>query len=214
MRYDSYRYLWPARPERAIPPAILQETEDKGWWAQPKLNGTNVTLYVPPWWQRKSSTLARGRHGDERLKWWHPGARWEAFVERLPTPSGWYVFQAELLHTKGTGRDTLYVYDLLVDDCDYLVGATLRERYQRLAALCGTPVDSRGKPWFEVSDGVWLAATFDWGFTALFDRLRSDQRIEGLVMKNPNAKLALCSRETSNSSWQVKCRYPKTNLSF
>jgi hypothetical protein len=201
MRYENYRYLWPARPERVIPPSALAQVEAMGWWAQPKLNGANCTLYVSP----ERTTLQRHRHGDQPLKTWQPGARWDSFVQELPV-GGWYVFQSELLHTKGTGRDTLYLYDLLVTNGDYLVGRTYRDRYHLLLDLCG----GTG----EVTEGVFVSDIYTKDFAGAFATLQNDHRIEGLVCKNPEASLLLCSRSTSNSSWQVKCRYPKANLSF
>jgi hypothetical protein len=208
MIYDSYRYLWPARPERALAPEHLSEL--KGYWAQAKLNGTNTTLYIPP----DGKVFARGRHGDEALKTWSPGEQLQAFVEQLPR-GDWYVIQAELLHSKGIGvKDTLYLHDILVDFGDYLVGETYRQRYRRLAELCNLVPDYRTyEPWRVAMPGIWLANNHG-DLRAAFERWRDDPRIEGIVAKNPEAKLMPCGRPTANARWQVKSRYPKANLAF
>jgi hypothetical protein len=45
MRYDKYRYVFPPRPKNAVPQSEL----DFGTvvlWCQPKLNGSNTTIYT------------------------------------------------------------------------------------------------------------------------------------------------------------------------
>jgi hypothetical protein len=204
--YAAYRYLWPPRPERAVPPPALDRFAALGWWAQPKLNGTNCLLYVSP----DRVTIARGRHGDTPLKSWAPGPRWAAFADRLPG-AGWFVLHGELLHTKGSGRDAVYLHDLLVADGDYLIGTTYRDRYASLRALCGDRLNATPTH-YDVLPGVQLAAVYTAQFRDRFDMLPAG--IEGLVVKNPEAALLPCLRPASNSAWQVKCRRPTANLSF
>jgi hypothetical protein len=66
-------------------------------------------------------------------------------------------------------------------------------------------------------NGVWLATCVNKGLRSWYDRISKLPRssgIEGLVLKDPNARLRPCSRATSNSHGMAKCRIPKANLSF
>lgn len=205
MRYDAFKYLYPPRPETAVPPSALDEVERRGWWAQPKFNGTNCLLFFTPIDDRKRrGVIQRGRHGDSAIKSWSPGENWQRFAQRLP--EGWCVLQGELLHTKGTGRDTVWLHDALVFDSHYLVGAAYAARYALLNSVCGSVE--------QVEQGIMLAPILDHGFRSHWERLRGQLGIEGLVAKDPEARLQLCCRASANASWQVKCRYPTANLSF
>ncbi len=214
MRYDSYRYLWPPRPETAAAPNTLPLYERQGWWAQAKMNGTCTTIYVPP--DRK--TFAMGRHGPDNRIGWQPGERWAAFQRTLPGQD-WYVFVGELLHTKGVGvRDTVYLFDLLVDDGNYLVGVTYHARWARLERLCEAfPAATTEDTHQVVTPGIWLAANHQHGFRDWFGSIRAipgKPPVEGLVFKDPDAPLRICSRATANAIWQHKCRRETDHLSF
>jgi len=212
MRYDSYRYLYPPRPDMAVAAATLPLLEIEGAWAQAKMNGTCCVIFVPP----DGKAFALGRHGPDNRLQWQPGTRWEAFQARFPG-EGWYVLVGELLHSKGVGvRDTVYLFDLLVDDGEYLVGQTYRERYLRLRKLCGKPElvsETHGL----IREGIWLAFNRTRGFAKWFAEIGAapgSPMIEGLVFKSPDSKLKLCGRPKANSVGQHKCRRPTANLSF
>lgn len=217
MEYSSYRYLWPPRPEEAVAPTSLAMFEPMRWWAQAKMDGTNCTVYVPP--AKGDDAFAMGRAGADNRLVWQPGERWRTFESYLPG-KGWYAFQGELLHTRGVGvRDTIFLFDLLVDDGEYLIGTTYAERYHRLATLCG---NVGAEPWVEdthmvITPGVWLATNRARAFSEWFAAIRNlpgKPPVEGLVFKNPNGKLAPCTRAVSNAVWQRKCRRPTDHLSF
>jgi hypothetical protein len=212
MRYEAYRYLYPPRPETALAPTALPLLEAAGRWAQAKMNGTNCTIYVPP----DGKAFAMGRHGPENKIGWQPGQRWSAYQAGLPG-QGWRVFVGELLHSKGVGvKDTVYLFDLLVDDGDFLLGASYADRFARLEALCpqAQATDVTHKV---VSDGVWLAVNHRHGFCEWFNSIRDmpgKPPIEGLCFKDPDAKLKLCVKPSSNAHGQAKCRRPAANVSF
>ncbi len=209
--YDAYRYLFPPRPEKAAPPSMLAMYEQQGWWAQYKLNGTCSIIAVDP--DRKLH--ARGRHGPaDRHSMWEPTLASSHAFRTLP--GGWYVFVCELMHSKVAGgpRDTLYVNDILVSDGQYLVGTTFADRQDMLAALFPEPRGSARLPsHYAVTPNCWIARNHTQGFADLFASI-SDPCHEGLVLKKPGATLALCSRETSNVSWQAKVRRAAKNYAF
>jgi hypothetical protein len=211
MKYESFRYLWPPRPETKIAPTDLGVIESMGWWGQAKMNGTCCTIYV----DGSGASVAMGRHGPEHKLDWQPGKPWQAFAASLPG-KGYYVFVGELLHSKGVGvKDTIVLFDLLVEDGDYLVGKSLRERFARLERLLKA---YNSEPQIamthrEYNQGVWLVENHGRAFRLWFDA-EAPAMVEGLVFKNPNAPLRLCARAKDNSGWQVKCRKPKANVSF
>jgi hypothetical protein len=210
MKYDSFRYLYPPRPETKIAPTDLGVIEKQGWIGQAKMNGTLCTIYVS-----NDGSVAMGRHGPDHVLDWQPGAPWQDFTNTLEG-SGWYVFVGELLHSKGVGvRDTIVLFDLLVEDGDYLVGKSYGVRLARLTQL----LNIYGQPrrleltHREYNEGVWLIESRARAFREWFDA-PAPAMVEGLVFKQCDAKLQLCSRATANKNWQVKCRKPKANVSF
>jgi hypothetical protein len=210
MRYNRYEYLWPPRPDskRAVMPAMLNFYEKRGWKGQIKKNGTCNLIAVSP----QGEIVAMNRHKEDH-KLWAPTAGSSAAFKNLPG-SGWYVFVAELLHSKVQGgpRDTNYVFDILVSDGVYLVGKTFMERQ---AILDGLFPDTRSETFSHrvIDDHTWVAKLFTEDFRGVFDGLSSLED-EGIVLKDPKSKLELCSRQSANNTWQVKCRKPHKNFSF
>jgi hypothetical protein len=216
MRYNEYRYLYPPRPATAVAPVTLAAFEGDNWLAQAKMNGTCVTIYVPP---NREETFAMGRHGPANRLVWQPGKRWTSFQRHLPGDN-WYVFVGELLHSKGVGvRDTVYLFDLLVDNGVYLIGEPYIDRLLRLAQICGAEnVLGRAGTHSVILDGVWLARSRLSRFGPWFGELAQQgdkPAVEGLVLKNPQSRLKPCSTAAANSTvGQFKCRLATNSLSF
>jgi hypothetical protein len=217
MKYDEYRYLWPPRPETKIPSASLQMYEKLGWIGQYKKNGTCNLVFVSP---EKDLTF-RTRH-DEPHKLWSPTKESSDLFRKLPG-SGWYVIVTELLHSKTAAdiKDTHYIFDILVADGEYLVGKTFAERQQILRDLFlhGNEVEEYSH--YVLNSNVWLAKTITSGFRELWNqtddiasKTNGAPTDEGLVLKNPKAKLELCSKQKSNVSWAIKCRVSHKNYTF
>lgn len=212
MKYTAFEYLWPPRPDskRAVPAngaMGLSFYEKRGWVGQYKKNGTCNVIAISP----DKEMIAMSRHNDEH-KLWSPSDNSMAAFKNLPG-KGWYVFVAELLHSKVPGiRDTNYLFDILVADGDYLIGKTFMERQHILNELFPETVRDEYSHRV-INDNTWIAKLIDGGFRAVFNALMAPED-EGLVLKNPKAKLELCSRPTANTSWQVKCRVAHKNFSF
>lgn len=208
MSFDAYQYLWPPRPEQAIPKTLLSYYEKQRWIAQVKKNGTCTVLYVRP----DKQVIVKTRHKTDH-KLWTPSEEFCSQFESLPG-NGWYVFAGELLHSKTKHiKDTIYLFDLLVDDGIYLVGATLQARLKRLYALFPTRVNTITNSHYIIAPKLWLAATIVKNFSERFAALCMPED-EGLVVKDPRAKLKLCVKATANAGSQVKCRKPTKNYSF
>lgn len=195
MRYAGFSYITPPRAEVKIPRSLLASFEGKGWWAQIKKNGTNSVIFVPP----DRVPFAYNRHGEAHKQWRFTAASAAPFAA-LPG-TGWYVFNAELLHSKVSGgpKDTNYAHDVLVADGRYLLGKSYAERYAIVRGLL-------------VPGPNLLVAGYETeGFGALFDGLSAGED-EGLVLKNPGGKLG--TRDGSGAGWMVKCRRLHKNFGF
>lgn len=210
LRFEKYRYLWPPRPSnnKAIMVPAIAHFEKQGWVAQVKKEGTCSVLAVTP----ERTIKAMNRHEEEHKLWSPTAASTKAFLD-LPG-DGWYVFVAELLHSKVAGgpKDTNYLFDILVADGNYLVGKTFAERQAILSDLFPHAIDETFSHRV-ITPNTWVAKLHTNGFQELFRGLTAPED-EGVVIKNPNAPLEMCSRESSNNGWQVKCRRAKKRIGF
>jgi hypothetical protein len=201
--------LEPPRPERAILPSMLGRFEQDGWIAQYKKNGTYSMIYVSP----DKVVTAETRHGEPHKAWdWTKGSR--RIFESLPG-KGWYVFCAELMHSKGPGvRDTNYVHDVLVFDGEHPLGMTYMQRYKVLQDLFlnGAEGLRPTQSHWVLDEHTWLARNHRANFHSMWNSIRDskDWQDEGLVLKDPRGRLAI----RGNHRFMVKCRRPHENYSF
>ena len=59
MKYPKYRYVFPPRPKNAVPQSELFSWDNGSMIAQPKLNGSNATIYT-----NGVEVFTMNRHGD------------------------------------------------------------------------------------------------------------------------------------------------------
>jgi hypothetical protein len=215
MNYDQFTYIYPPRAENAIPPSLLKAYEDKGWIAQVKKNGTNSVIFVSP----EKDVFAMNRHGEDHRQWVMPEAA-KTIFRTLPG-KGWYVLNAELLHSKVPGiRDISYLHDILVEDGEYLLGTTYAQRYARLLMLIvrgdvDRDISARALQGPEAAshwvldDYTWLAKNHRGGFLRLYNHLSAPED-EGIVLKKLDGRLSA----RNNRGWTVKCRRPQKNFQF
>lgn len=207
MNYNRYEYLWPPRPEQAIPPSTIELYERNGWCAQVKKNGTCTVIFTDG-----NQVIYKTRH-NENHKAGSPKPEHDTVFKKFAKNGKWCVLEAELLHSKGVGiKDTFYVFDLLVLDGEHLVDIPFVSRIDKLYERVNefVPTYFAHKDHYEVTDKIWLAMDFYSGFKEMYDNLTNPED-EGLVFKNPNATLKACVTPSANSSWQVKCRKATKN---
>lgn len=208
MEYNSFTYLYPPRPEKAIPKGLLGFYETQGWHASIKKNGTSNVIAVQP----DKTLVCMTRHNDNH-KLWQPTPASSLAFQNLPG-KGYYVFCAELMHSKVAGmRDINFIHDILVDDGNYLVGTTFAERQIQLQNIFKAKTLTESPHYFVINPNTWLAKGFTKGFIKLYDGL-TDAEDEGIIVKKSDAKLVICSRAKSNVDWQVKCRRETKNYGF
>jgi hypothetical protein len=229
MEYNDYSVVWPPRPERAFPPSRLNIYSTMGdQSAQVKMNGTSTVIYVKP----DRSLIFKTRHNTDHKIWTPKPDLVKPFYDLAGT--GWYVFVAELLHSKVTGgpRDVLYLHEIIVKDGEYLIGTTFAERQRILyetflgKVTAEQVVSPFGEPFLPfgraaettlshhvLDSHVWLARNYTGDFAALFKALDKPEH-EGLVLKSFNARLEPCSRQSANSTWQTKSRRVEGNQNY
>jgi hypothetical protein len=213
MNYSSFSYITPPRAEAKIPVGLLRMYEKQNWVAQVKKNGTNSVIFVGP--DRKP--FAYNRHGEPHRQWKFDAASAELF--RAIPGQGWYVFNAELLHSKVSGgpRNTNYVHDLLVADGEYLLGSTYLERVTLLEKLLFDvsglfASDATFKTsHFELTPTTWLATWIVGNFVSNYEALSAPED-EGLVLKDPQGKLR--TTDGKGAPWMAKIRRANKNLGF
>jgi len=210
MIYDKFSYLFPPRPDNAIPAKTINFYANRGYVAQYKKNGTCNILFVSP---NKKITCMTRHNTDHKL--WEPTTKSSVPFVNLPG-NGWYVFVTEVLHSKFKGvLDTHYIFDMLVNNSDYLVNRTFMERNDIMNTLFTSTSTTPSHA--VISKHVWLANII--ASDSIADSMKhisehATPENEGLVLKNPNAKLKICSSKNANNNWMVKCRVPHKNYSF
>ncbi len=193
-------FLFPPRPEKPISRSLIRWYEKRGYVAQIKKNGTCSVALVAA----DSTVSFLKRTGEPHLAW-EPTAEACDFFGHFPDSA----FCFELLHSKGGGvRDTLYVFDVVRYLGGDLVGMTFEERMGLLRKV--VPISS---------PRILYADLHHECLTGLFDSMVDDEGValspldEGIVLKDPKAKLEPCRKADSNSGWQVKCRARTKNYS-
>jgi len=204
-------YLWPPRPRTAIPPKIgWKMLGGPPWVAQLKLNGQRCLIYVGPdglqMWDRHHKPI-----GYDPPDWLVDEIRSATVGVR-----GLTVIDGELLHNKDRAiKHTLYWWDLLVHDDQYLVGHTYEDRYNRLLKLVGLedapPPDDMV---YKVSEHIWVAYNIEAGKWDEAWKHTTKSWVEGVVFKRLDAKLRPCVTPQANSDWMIRCRKPTKNYMF
>jgi hypothetical protein len=209
-KYDSWKYLYPPRPEAAIAPEMLQVYQNMGWVAQFKKNGTCGIMGISP----GKEFVSMNRHFEVHKTWPLPD-HLKTELTRLFPEQQWFVLVLEVMHLKGPSiKNTIYIHDMVVWMSEYLVGSKFIERQEILDNRLITNVETKTHYVCDEGGKVWYAKRFDKGFSDLFWSIKNVKIDEGLVLKDPNGKLISCDKPEANRVWQVKCRHPHANYSF
>jgi len=196
--------MFPPRPETKIPVAMLGYYQRKGFVAQVKKNGTCTVIFA-----NKDHVIYKTRHDDDHKLWTPLSAHTEFF--KRDAQKGWNVYCAELLHSKTSHiKNQLYIFDQLVEDGISLEGTTFEDRQLNLHSRW-EPVTDEGDQ-NRVHPLISVAINFTDNFKEKYKSLKKED--EGLVLKDPKAKLKGCYKALNNTQWQVKCRILHENYAF
>ena len=210
-KYTNYRYIYPPRPKNAIHDSELEFWDNGSLVAQPKLNGSNTTIYT-----NGVKHIVMNRHGQRLTNF----QLTDDEIKDIYRGTGeWMVINGEYMNKSKSDENgrvfnhKFVIFDILTFDGEYLVGDTFEQRIQLLDKLYGQ-VDSEKDYLYRVSQNVYRVKSYYNVFKPLFDRLTPIDMIEGLVMKRMNAKLELGTSENNNTKSQLKSRKPTKNYKY
>lgn len=212
MKYNSYRYIYPPRPKNAITPEDLAFWDNGMLIGQPKLNGSNCTIFMDG-----NRNIVMNRHNQRLTNFELPQAELSALYKCSPGElmviNGEYLNKSKKDETGVTFNHKLIIFDILVFKSDYLVGSTFSDRVTLLDELYGTK--GSDKPYlYSISDNVYRVKSFETNFKQIFDDLTKIDMVEGLVLKRKSAKLEIGNTENNNTKSQLKARKPTKNYKF
>ena len=207
IKYQSFQYIFPPRPKNPIPSTDLKIWDNGMMLAQPKINGSNCTIYT-----NGKDIYVYNRHG-QRLTGFDIS---KEEILKLYSGNGWWVLNGE--YTNKSKQDEngnvfshrFCLFDILVKNNEYLIGTTFQQRVDMMSELYGNPQDYIG----QITENTFLVKSFYNDFTTIFNELSKIDMIEGLVLKRKSAKLEVGTSENNNSKSQIKARKPTKNYKF
>ena len=186
MKYLSYRYIFPPRPSNAIPDEDLDSWDNGSLVGQPKLNGSNCTIYTNGVefrvMNRHNQPLTRFELKDEVIKNLYKGnGEWLVI-------NGEYMNKSKQDENRRTFNHKFVVFDILVLDGEYMVGKTFDERILILDGLYGQK-ECEKEYLYGISENIYRVKSYYGKFKEIFDKLTLIDMIEGLVNINLFSKL-------------------------
>ena len=208
--YDFFHYIYPPRPENPVNPTELDSWDDGMLIAQPKLNGSNMVLFMDG-----TNCFTYNRHA-ERMS--NVQVDKSEFME-LYQPFGWMVLNGEYLNKSKSDENgqvfnhKFVIFDILVHQGQYLVGTTFAQRIKLLDDLFGQNPSDKDYL-FQISENIYRVKSYDAGFRGLFNNLTKIDMVEGLVCKRKSGKLEVGSSQKNTTKSQIKFRKPTKNYKY
>jgi ATP-dependent DNA ligase len=211
MKYSNYRYIYPPRPKNAIPSSDLNSYDNGTMLAQPKLDGSNCLIFTDG-----KTVKVMNRHSQPITRFEIPT---EEILSLYKGSGGWTVINGEYMNkskrdeTGNTFNHKFVIFDILVNDGDYLIGKTFDQRVKILDEMFDT-IESEKQYLYSISVNVFRVKTYTERFLDNFERLVRIDMVEGLVMKRKNARLEIGNTELNNVNSQLKSRKPTKNYKY
>jgi len=208
-KYKHGGYIFPPRPEYKIKSESLGKYDDGSFYAQPKMNGSNCTIYLDG-----KTFEQRNRHegiiSNFKLK--------DSDILPLHKGEGDFVIVGEYMNKSQKDingkvfNNKFVIFDILVFNGMQLVGTTYKERYKMMIELFG--IKSYDDYLYQISDTVFMVKSFEKDFKTLYEKIIKIDMLEGWVLKKKTGKLERGSRLKNNLGWQLKCRRSSANYQF
>jgi ATP-dependent DNA ligase len=132
---------------------------------------------------------------------------------------GWTVLNGEYLNKNKMDENQksfnhkFVIFDILVNDGDYLIGKTFEERIKLLDDMFDQKECEKSYLW-GISENIYRVKSYNNQFNMLYDTLTPIDMIEGLVLKRKNARLEMGNTELNNVKSQIKCRKETKNYKY
>jgi hypothetical protein len=203
MRYDKYRYVFPPRPKNAVPQSELDFWDGGTMIAQPKLNGSNTTIYTNGIkvivMNRHNQRLTNFRITDEEvISMYRGNGEWMAI-------NGEYMNKSKNDKYNKVFNHKFVIFDILILEGNYLVGTTFEKRVDMLDNMYGQ-IECDDEFLYNISENIFRVKSYKIQFNYIFTKLVEIDMYEGLVMKRRNAKLEMGTSELNNTKSQIKIR--------
>jgi hypothetical protein len=211
MKYASFRYIFPPRPKNPIPNTELSFWDNGSLIAQPKLNGSNCLIFT-----NGVKHIAMNRHNGRLTNF---QLKDDEIKELYKGTGGWTILNGEYLNKNKQDENRkafnhkFVIFDILVNDGDYLVGKTFEERITLLDTMFGQK-ECEKSYLYGISENVYRVKSYENQFNMLYDTLTPIDLIEGLVLKRKTARLEMGTSELNNVKSQIKCRKETKNYKY
>jgi hypothetical protein len=206
-------YIWPPRPETVIPSCGISVYEERGWWGQPKLNGSCCELITDG-----ASLKVMNRHKE---------AFSSVKLDRtellsLHRYSGFTILVGEYMNKSQKGSNgkvwnaKFVIFDILMLDGKHLKGFDFETRQEMLDMIYPEKDTDHSEVEFlkKISENVYRCRNFEKNLISTWEKLVKVEMYEGMVLKNPKGLLDYGFRQVNNTEWQAKCRKPTKNYSY
>lgn len=212
-KYEKYRYIYPCRPKNAIPAKSIQDYDNGRFIAQPKLNGSCVTIFtngidVKTMNRHNQAMAAFNITKEDVINTLYKSSNnnWQVIV-------GEYMNKAKKDENKALFNHKFVIHDILCFDGDYLIGKSLQSRIDLMNGLY-IKSELNDTLYTTESDNFYVVKTYSNDFTNIYNKIITVDCIEGLVIKRANAPLEIGLTEDNNSKTMVKSRKPEKNYRF
>jgi hypothetical protein len=216
MRYDSYRFIFPPRPDTAVPLSELCMYDTDEYWkgqfmAEPKFNGDNGEVYFT-----KIEFIPMNRYGERLTKYnlkpnelrnLFPNDNWNCI-------NGEYMGKSQKDESGDVFNHKFVIFDILILDGEYLLGTTFEERWLMLYNRFKDKFIGENEYSYQITKNVWLVKVWYEGFENIWNCITPIDMIEGLVIKKRKAKLLPGTVEKNNHLGMFKTRKPTKNYSY
>jgi ATP-dependent DNA ligase len=196
-------------------PHQLPEYENTGQWVvQRKFNGTRTVIHIS--FDRKVEMFSR--HGGPH-KQFKPSKQLLSDIANLNIePGKEYWLDGEVMDAKTTSpqyKDKVVLFDILFAGKLLFGKPTLMDRLAMLADICRHPTakEPNGIA-LMVTPNLWMAETFDSGFTARFKEMLERDEIEGLVLKKKESVIDNFGNAEYETNWLIRCRKPHSGGNY
>lgn len=200
MKMNTFTYFFPEKPTLISKdqPLTKQLSGDPDCVAERKYNGIRLQLHY-----LNGKFQFWGRHKD--LLKFTPDAELLADLNGLAKEirntlgtAGYCLFDGELRNNKTKGvRQKIMLFDIFIWNGEVLTGVPFTERRAIIESLI--PVD--GEP-------IGCPFHFRGNFIDAFNKVITDDEIEGLVIKNLKGQFKISRMSPVNSAWMWKVRKP------
>ena len=209
INYNKYRYIYPPRPEINLPSSELVKYDNGLWVGQPKLNGSNITIFTDGTElhirNRHNGPLSNVKMTDQEFLSLHRGNGW--FVI-----NGEYMNKAKINSKNEAFNHKLVIFDVLVYNGVQTIGMSFDERVKLLNNLFeSTNYDDYIN---KITDNVYIVKSFYKNFEPTYQKIVQIDMYEGWVLKKRSVKLKNGLSEKNNTDSQIKFRKPTKNYSY